>query len=134
MFKCIALLKSRPDLSKEQFIDYYENHHSVLIRSLFPEILEYRRNYVDLNGLFQFEGSSPIDFHSVTEMWFQDRATYDRFIQKNRDPATARRIMEDELNVFDRSATRMFVVDENRSSTEMSKTANEPLMQQPPTP
>ncbi|MEG2045391.1 MAG: EthD domain-containing protein, partial [Comamonas sp.] len=77
MFKCIALLKRRSDLSKEQFVDYYENHHSVLIRSLFPEILEYRRNYIDLQGLFQFDGSAPIDFNSVTEMWFKDRASYD---------------------------------------------------------
>ena len=132
MFKCIALLKRRPGLSKEQFIDYYENHHSVLIRSLFPEILEYRRNYVDLNGLFQFEGSSPIDFNSVTEMWFQDRATYDRFIEKNRDPETARRIMEDELNVFDRSATRMFVVDENRSNIDAQNLHTDKLMQRLP--
>lgn len=115
MFKCIALLKRRPDLSKQEFIEYYETRHSVLIRSLFPEILEYRRNYVDLEGLFQFEGSAPIDFSSVTEMWFADRTAYDRFIERNRDPEIARQIMEDELNVFDRSATRMFVVDEQAS-------------------
>lgn len=132
MLKCIALLKRRPDLTKEQFIDYYENHHSVLIRSLFPEILEYRRNYVDLNDLFQFEGSAPIDFNSVTEMWFEDRATYDRFIEKNRNPETARRIMEDELNVFDRSATRMFVVEEQRSSIEAKTLKSEPLMEHLP--
>ena len=34
MFKCMALLKKRADISREQFIDYYQTNHSVLIRKL----------------------------------------------------------------------------------------------------
>ncbi|WP_178128944.1 EthD domain-containing protein [Pseudomonas sp. PB120] len=114
MYKCIALLKKRADLSRDQLIDYYENNHAPLIKSLFPGIKEYRRNFLDLEGAFLSQTAS-IDFDVVTEIWFEDRAAYDVFIAENRKPDVARRIAEDELNVFDRNATRMFVVEEKSS-------------------
>lgn len=115
MFKCIALLRKRPDLSREAFIDYYEKRHSVLMQQLLPGITDYRRNYVDCEGAFVFPGAQPLDFDVVTELRFADRAAYDRFIAKAAEPDIANRIAEDEENLFDRSATRMFVVEESAS-------------------
>lgn len=112
MFKCIALLRKRPDISKDAFISYYETQHAVLIARLLPDILEYRRNFIDLDGAFLFPGAAAIDFDVVTELWFEDRAAYDRFVAMSADPDIARQIAEDEENLFDRSATRMFTVDE----------------------
>ena len=118
MFKCIALLRRRPDISKEEFIDYYENKHSVLMASLLPGILEYRRNYIDPEGAYIYWDAAPLDFDVVTELWFADRAAYDKMAATAADPEIARRIAEDEENLFDRGYTRMFVVEE--------KGANEP--------
>ncbi|MDE2437193.1 MAG: nuclear transport factor 2 family protein, partial [Sphingomonadales bacterium] len=73
--------------------------------------VDYRRNYVDRAGAFE-SASAAIDFDSVTEMRFADRAAYDRFLAEAALPDVARAIAEDEENLFDRSATRMFVVDE----------------------
>ncbi|WP_375194253.1 nuclear transport factor 2 family protein [Sphingobium sp.] len=115
MFKCIALLRRRPDISREDFIDYYETRHSVLIRKLLPGIVDYRRNYVNLDGAFLFPGAQPIDFDVVTELRFADRAAYDRFAARAAEPVIALQIAEDEENLFDRSATRMFVVEERAS-------------------
>lgn len=112
MFKCIALLRRRPDLSREAFIAYYETQHSVLIRRLLPGIVDYRRNYVDRGGAFVFPGAQPMDFDVVTELRFADRVAYDRFTARSAEPDIARQIAEDEENLFDRSATRMFVVEE----------------------
>ena len=111
MIKSIALLKRKAGLSREEFIDYYENRHSVLILSLLPGITKYRRNFVDLDGAFIFPDANPIDFDSVTEIEFVDRAAYDAFLAESAKPETARRIAEDEENVFDRGATRMFLVE-----------------------
>ena len=116
MFKAIALLRRRADLSRDAFIDYYENRHSVLIRRLLPEILEYRRNYVDRAGAFLSPGASPIDFDVVTELHFADRQAYDQFTARAAEPEVARQIAQDEENLFDRSATRMFVVDERTAA------------------
>lgn len=116
MYKCIALLKKRSDLTRDQLIDYYENNHAPLIKSLFPGILQYKRNFLDLDGAFLSQ-TATIDFDVVTELWFEDRAAYDVFLAENAKPDVARRIAEDEENVFDRSATRMFVVEETSSPT-----------------
>ena len=114
MFKCIALLKRKEGLTKAQFVDYYENHHAPLIKRLFPSIVDYRRNFVDLEGAF-LSPTSAVDFDAVTEIWFADRAAYDTFLAENAKPDIARRVAEDEENVFERSATRMFVVEETAS-------------------
>lgn len=111
MIKAIALLRRKQGLTREEFIAYYETRHAPLIRSLLPGIADYRRNYVDRSGAFE-SAVAAIDFDSVTEMRFADRPTYDAFLARAADPEIARRIAEDEENVFDRAATRMFVVDE----------------------
>jgi len=127
MFKCIALLRRRADLSRQAFVDYYENHHSVLIPQLLPGILDYRRNYVERDGAYIFADAAPIDFDVVTEMWFTDRAAYDRFAARAAEPEIAARIAADEENLFDRAGTRMFTVDE-QSHTRARAAATESLI------
>ncbi len=117
MFKCIALLKCKEGLSRAAFIDYYENQHAPLIRRLLPDIVEYRRNFIDLAGAFLPAGDAGPDFDVITEIWFADRAAYDRFLARSADPDIARQIAEDEENLFDRSATRMVVVEEKGAPT-----------------
>ncbi|HQS68165.1 MAG: ethyl tert-butyl ether degradation EthD [Novosphingobium sp. 28-62-57] len=111
MIKAIALLRKKDGLSREAFIAYYETRHAPLIRSLLPHIADYRRNYVDREGAFT-SAVAALDFDSVTEMRFASRAHYDAFLAAAADPHTAALIAQDEENVFDRAATRMFVVDE----------------------
>ena len=111
MIKVIALLRRKDGLSREAFIAYYETRHAPLIRSLLPDIADYRRNYVDRAGAFE-SAVTAIDFDSVTEIRFADRAAYDRFLARSAETDVARAIAEDEENVFERAATRMFVVDE----------------------
>ncbi|MCX7282940.1 MAG: nuclear transport factor 2 family protein [Novosphingobium sp.] len=109
--KVIALLRKKDGLSREAFIAYYETRHAPLILALLPHIAGYRRNYVERAGAF----TSPVtamDFDSVTEMRFACRAHYDAFLAAAADPHIAGLIAQDEENVFDRAATRMFVVDE----------------------
>ncbi len=114
MFKCIALLRRRSDISHDAFVDYYERQHAQLILRLLPGIADYRRNYVQREGAF-LSLEAPVDFDSVTEIHFADRAAYDRFLTTAADPDIARQIAEDEANFLDRAATRMFVVDERAS-------------------
>ncbi|MGE8318585.1 MAG: EthD domain-containing protein [Comamonas sp.] len=114
MYKCMALLRKRADISREQFEDYYRHHHAVLIRRLLPGLVDYRSNFIDLAGAFVFPDAAPIDFDVITEMWFEDRAAYERFVAKAAEPAIAEQIARDEEHLFERGASRMFVVDEQR--------------------
>lgn len=112
MLKCVALLKRKAGMPQDAFVAYYETRHAPLIISLAPQILAYRRNYVDRAGAFEFGGAT-IDFDVVTELFFADRAAYDSFAARCAEPDVARQIAEDEENVFDRTATRMMVVEEH---------------------
>ena len=117
MFKCVALLRRRADISHQAFVDYYEGQHAKLILRLLPGIAAYRRNYVDRDGAFA-SAAAPIDFDVVTEIHFADRAAYDRFLAKAGEADIARQIAEDEGNFLDRSATRMFTVEQRASDVE----------------
>lgn len=112
MVKTIALLRKRADLTRDEFIAYYENNHAPLMQRLLPMIATYRRNYVDLDGAYLFPDASPIDFDVITEITFASEADYAAFRERAADSAVAQAIAEDEENVFVRGATRMFRVDQ----------------------
>lgn len=113
--KVIALLKKRGDLSREAFIDYYENHHALLILSLFPTITSYTRNFADFEGAFLYPNAAPFDFDVVTEIGFADRAGYDAMITKSANAQVAALVSADEQNFLDQNHTRMFLVEERSS-------------------
>lgn len=113
--KSIALLRRRPDLTYEAFVDYYEHRHAPLILSLLDGIIDYRRNFARFEGAFVSPAAAPFDFDVVTELWFADRAAYDRAMALATRQDIAARIAADEENFLDRSATRMFLVEERRS-------------------
>ena len=113
--KVIAMLRKRADISREEFIRYYNEKHAPLIVSLLPGIVEYRRNFTVFDNAFVNDGAAPFDFDVLTEIRFRDRATYDAAMVVAADPAVAQRIADDEENFLDRSGTRMFVVEEASS-------------------
>jgi uncharacterized protein (TIGR02118 family) len=114
--KVIALLKSKPGLTRAEFIDYYETRHAPLIRSIAPQIRDYRRNYLEADGAILAPGAGLPDFDVITELWFDDQSAFDAAMVAFTDPQNAARIAHDEENVFDRSRTRFFVVAEQRSA------------------
>lgn len=115
MYKSIALLKCKPGLSREAFIDYYENHHVPLIRSLLPQICGYRRNFIRPDGAFISAGAAERDFDVITELWFPDQTAYEAAMALHARPEIGGRIASDEENFLDRSRTRMFIVEEHIS-------------------
>lgn len=112
MIKTIALLKRKPGMSREAFIEYYESRHAPFIRAMLPGIVEYLRNYIDLADAHVFPGAAPIDFDVITEIWFTDRAAYDEAMAVLARPDNWAALVADEENLFDRDKTRMFVVRE----------------------
>jgi len=116
MFKVISLLAKRPDITREAFIAYYETTHAPLIRKLFPWIVDYRRNFVDLTGAIFGARATPPDFDVVTEIWFKDRQEYDRMLAEYAKPGIGDVIAADESNFLDSSRTRFFVVEEKKSA------------------
>jgi hypothetical protein len=102
-------------MSRQEFIDYYENHHVPLALSLFPQIRKCVRNY-SCSDNFHYVGStaSPVvPFDAVTEHCFADQASYDEMMaQFASDPEKFRKISEDEDKFCDKEHMIMFMVDE----------------------
>lgn len=113
--KYVALLKRREGMSHEAFVAYYETRHAPLILSLLPGIQDYRRNYLRGESAFASPGAAPPDFDVMTEIVLADRTACDRFLARSAEPDIARKIAEDEENLFDRDCTRMYLVDERAS-------------------
>ncbi len=115
MIKTIALLKCKAGLSREDFIRYYETRHAPLILSIAPQVCDYRRNFLVMEGAILAPGLAAPDFDVVTELWYPDRAAFEAAMAAFTDPVNAQRIAADEENLFDRSRTRFFVVEETCS-------------------
>lgn len=111
----VALLRKRPDISREAFIDYYETRHAPLIRSIAPEIIRYERSFLREGGAILAPGTGYPDFDVVTRIDFADEASYAAVMTRFAAPDVASRIAEDEEHLFDRTATRFFRID-GRSS------------------
>jgi uncharacterized protein (TIGR02118 family) len=116
--KVIAMLKRKPGLAVDDFARYYETRHAPLIRSIAPQISDYRRNYLQREGAILAPGAADPDFDVVTELWFPDRAAFDEAMTAMTSPENAARIARDEENVFDRSRTMFFVVTERGGERE----------------
>ncbi|WP_433282427.1 EthD domain-containing protein [Pseudonocardia xinjiangensis] len=111
MFKVFAYLTKRADLSREEFIDYYENHHVPLVLSHAPLPRVYKRNYLSRGDAANLE-SPAIEFDVVTETVWDDRSGFENWISSLGIPAIA----EDEARFLDRSKTTAYVIEEGVSA------------------
>lgn len=112
MLKQVVLLKRKPDMSRDEFIDYYENTHSKLIAPILPMLERYVRRYVcpEVNPITG--AAEELDFDVVSEFWWRSRADFDAAMQKLATGETHRLIWEDEENIFASHNHRSFTVEE----------------------
>jgi uncharacterized protein (TIGR02118 family) len=113
--KTVAFLKRKQGMSHADFVAYYEGRHAPLILEIAPQICGYRRNYLQPGGAILAPGAAAPDFDVVTELYFPHRRAFDEAMRSFTEPSIAARIASDEENLFDRSKTRFYVVDERSS-------------------
>lgn len=101
MVKLVIFLKRKPGLSVAEFRDYYESHHRKLGESHVPGAARYVRRYIEpVPG----EQDAPdLGFDVITELWFDDRAAYDKAMAYAAQPEIAADLARDEEHFLDRS-------------------------------
>lgn len=104
MFKVMAFLHKRSDISRDELIEHYEQHHVPLILGLGPRPLHYRRNYV-----LPRDGASEVA-DVITELTFADRAAYESWVARMYAPGSG--VSADEQTFLDRTRTTSVVVQE----------------------
>ena len=112
MFKAMALLCKRADMSKEEFIEYYEKVGAKLLLKYQPQLCGFRRNFLDLNGAVIYPGAKALDFDVIAEFWYPDRAAYEAAMDVFNHKETDDLLSDDEDKFLDRTKTRFFIVDE----------------------
>lgn len=115
MFKAVCLIRRKPGLSMDAFIDRYENGHAVLCASLIPNMRRYVRRYVHVADVVLYDGAPALDFDVVTELWFDDRATYDAAMASLAEGEKAALLAADERELFDTTSIRRFIVEEHET-------------------
>lgn len=108
MIKLIAMIRRRPGLTRDEFIDYYENKHVPFVtRANGAYLLKYKRNYIQ-----EELTASPEDYDVVTEVWLQSRDALARLLETMTQSSWAKELVADEDKFVDRPSMRMFVTEE----------------------
>ncbi len=109
-FKVLIFLKRRPGMSLESFRDYYEGVHSKLCEKYAGAAVRYVRRYVQSLPNGSTGDASEMDFDVVTELWFDDRNSYEAVLQLAARGEMPAEVMADEERLFDRSKIRYATV------------------------
>jgi uncharacterized protein (TIGR02118 family) len=97
LIKAIALIKRRPDISREQFARHYEEVHAPLALRYFRGWKGYIRNHV----VETLRGGEPV-FDCISEFWFSDLQGIKDTVAFTASEA-AEPIRDDELSFMDRA-------------------------------
>jgi len=116
MFKLIIMARRKPGTSMDEFRDYYEKRHSVLVQKITPLMRRYRRNYLTPLDSALAAGNAA-SYDCVTEAWFDSEADFQRSIQSLvADTEKTSALAKDEEHLFDRSTIRIFTAVEAESA------------------
>jgi len=75
VIKIVALIPRRPDLTLEEFRDYYEHRHAPLFHRVIPrDVADAITHYVQNHAVRLDDGTTEPPYACVTEIGFDDRA------------------------------------------------------------
>jgi hypothetical protein len=105
MFKQLCFFRKRPDMTMEEFLDYYENQHSQLakkagLKPALPNAQRYVRRYLkpEKNPVTGQVIDSGYD--CLMEIWWNSREDYERSFAIISDPERLPAVMADEARLF----------------------------------
>jgi len=112
MIKSMMLIKRKPGLSREEFIQHYEEMHAPLALKHFPTFKRYVRNYV-----IPLPDTEELGFDCITEIWFDNIEGAMAVTEALGDYKTkiGRIFLNDEEKFMDRGRRVSFLVDEKVS-------------------
>ena len=116
MFKQICFFQKRPDMTMEQFMDYYENRHSKLAQKIgkpaIPNAVRYVRRYLTpvknpVTGEIHDCG-----YDCIMEIWWNSREDFENSQRIVADPKRLPFTMADEKNLFATHANPICIAEE----------------------
>jgi EthD domain len=115
MFKVMILLKRRPGMSMEEFIDYYENNHAKLGVKFAPNMIHYSRHYLrPIADVLEGQVNEPA-YDVITECHFASREAFEENTHLMQSPEALAALIADEEKLFDRPAKSRVLVEDHES-------------------
>ncbi len=118
MIKVTFCLRKRPDLTAEEFHDYWLNQHGPIV-SRHAETLKIRK-YVQqhtldtpMNALLRESRGGPEAFDGVAEVWFNDMATLEAAMSDEAGREGFAALLEDEKNFIDLARSPLWITEEH---------------------
>lgn len=109
-YKILIFMKRRPDISVEEFRDYYENQHAPLCRKYAQGMTRYIRRYLVPRPHPETGPGEDLGFDVITELWFDDENVFNGTVAYLSTTLMPEEIVEDEKQLFDRSSFRIATV------------------------
>lgn len=115
MIKFTILLKRKPTLTPEQFVDHHKNAHGALFMSV-KVVQETVRRYTQQHTVMNvaLPGMPPPKYDGITELWFDDVNALARFFS---DEEYMAKIRPDEESFLDPNGCDLLVTTENPVKT-----------------
>ncbi len=114
--KILLFMKRRPGMTVEAFRDYYENHHAPLCAKYAKHLKRYIRRYIDAQPHPETDTSGEPPFDVITELWFDDEASFKSTLAYITTTIMPDEIVEDERKLFDRTSFHIATVVERESA------------------
>ncbi|MBU6267700.1 MAG: EthD domain-containing protein [Sphingomonadales bacterium] len=120
MLKQLCFFRKRPDMTMEQFMDYYENEHCKLAAKLgspaIPNAVRYVRRYLEpvknpITGEVHDSG-----YDCLMEIWWNSREDFERSQALIANPERLPHTKADEANLFATHANPICLVTEESDS------------------
>jgi hypothetical protein len=110
IYKVLIFLKRRPGTSVEDLRDYYEHQHVPLCAKYGTSYSRYVRRYVTPMPNAVTGNAAELDFDVITELWYEDRALYEKVLACAGHGKLPPEVIADEERVFDRTRIRYATV------------------------
>jgi hypothetical protein len=114
MFKIMMLLRKKAGMTREEFIDYYDNRHVPFMHSILPQgAAIHRRNFiVPAPQAAQGEGMvGAAECDVIVELFYEDVETVQRAMHCLADPLIQQQMAEDESRFIMPGSIRRFIVE-----------------------
>ena len=115
-YKILLFMKRRPGMTLEAFRDYYENHHAPLCAKYSSGVGRYVRRFLTPHPNPETGESGELPFDVITELWFEDEATFRGTVKYLSTSIMPDEVVEDEKRLFDRPKLRMATIIECESA------------------
>lgn len=107
LYKILLFMKRRPDMSREEFMQYYEEKHVPLALKYAGGMKSYTRRFISPQTHVETGPCSDLGFDVITELGYDDETIFENTLKYLSTAPLPDEVIEDEERLFDRTSFRV---------------------------